>query len=95
MSSINETTTDALQEIIDDLTQIEFNVGLVTQAVANINANIIEYQYALNNMNDQYYNINNILPPPIYEYAADEDELRRDEAARTIQEAWVAYKLYE
>ena len=107
MSIINETTTDALQEIIDELTQIEFNVGAVNQAVANINANMINYQRALDNINEQYYNIDNIIPPPIYEYIDDEEELtimdgilaeeeaRRDEAARIIQGAWVTHKLYE
>ena len=107
MSSINETTTDALQEIIDELTQIEFNVGAVNQAVANINANMINYQHALNNINEQYYNIHNIIPPPIYEYIEDEEEptimdgilaeeeARRDEAARIIQGAWVTHKLYD
>lgn len=107
MSIINETTTDALQEIIDELTQIEFNVGAVNQAVATINANMINYQHALNNINEEYYNINNIIPPPIYEYVdADEaptimdgilaeEEARRDEAARIIQGAWVTHKLYD
>ena len=108
MSSINETTTDGLQGIIDELTQIEFNVGAVNQAVANINANMINYRYALNNINEGYYNINNnIIPPPIYEYIEDEEaptimdgilaeeEARRDEAARIIQGAWVTHKLYD
>ncbi len=107
MSSINETTTDALQGIIDELTQIEFNVGAVNQAVANINANMINYQYAINNINDEYYNINNIISPPIYEYIEDEEaptimdgiiaeeDARRDEAARIIQGAWVTRKLYD
>ena len=79
--------------IIDELTQIEINVGAVNQVVANINANMINYQHALNNINEQYYNINNIIPPPIYEYVEDaeeptimdgilaEEDARRDEAA--------------
>ena len=107
MSTINETTTNALQQIIDELTQIEFNVGAVNQAVANINANMINYQHALNNINEQYYNISNIIPPPIYEYSEDdeaptimdgilaEEDARRDEAARIIQGAWVTHKLYD
>ena len=105
MSTINE-TTDALQGIIDELTRIEFNVGAVNQAVANINTNMINYQMALNNINEQYYNINNIIPPPIYEYIEDdeptimdgilaEEDARRDEAARIIQGAWVTHKLYD
>ncbi len=107
MSSINETTTDALQVIIDELTQIEFNVGAVNQAVANISANMINYHHAINNINEQYYNINNIISPPIYEYIEAEEavtimdgilaeeEARRDEAARIIQGAWVTHKLYD
>ena len=105
MTCIND-TTDALQDIINELTQIEFNVGAVNQAVANINANMINYQQALNNINEQYYNINNILPPPIYEYIEDdeqtimdeilaEEDARRDEAARIIQGAWITKKLYD
>ena len=108
MSSIiiNEPEIDALQEIISELTQIEFNMIAVNQAVADINANMINYQHALNNINDDYYNINNILPPPIYEYNDEEEptimdgilaeeEARRDEAARIIQYAWVIKKLYD
>ena len=105
MSTINE-TTDALQGIIDELTRIEFNVGAVNQAVANINTNMINYQMALNNINEQYYNIGNIIPPPIYEYIEDDEptimdeilaaeDARRDEAARIIQGAWVTHKLYD
>ncbi len=105
MAYIND-TTDALQDIIDELTQIEFNVGAVNQAVAVINANMINYQHALNNINEQHYNINNIIPPPIYEYIEDdeqtimdgilaEEDARMDEAARIIQGAWITKKLYD
>lgn len=111
MSSINETdNVDALQAILNELAQIEANVDMVTQVVANINENMINYQYALNNINnindEYYYNINNILPPPIYEAYDEEEptimdgiladeETRRDEAARIIQSAWATHKLYD
>jgi len=107
MSSINDTTNvDALQEILDELVHIEANVDLMTRVVGNINMNIATYQHALNNINDDYYNINTILAPPIYEYNDEEEptimdgilaeeEARRDEAARIIQGAWVIKKLYD
>ena len=65
MSSINDTdNVDALQSILTELAQIEANVDMVTRVVTNINRNMINYQYGLNNMNnindDYYYNIDNI-----------------------------------
>ena len=110
MASDDACNVDALQSILAELAQIEANVDMVTQVVTNINRNMINYQYALNNINDindDYYNINNILPPPIYEHIEDEEEptimdgilaeeeTRRDAAARIIQSAWVTKKLYD
>jgi hypothetical protein len=107
MSFINDTTNvDALQEILDELIQIEANIDMATYVVANINRNMNNYQYALNNINDDYYNINNILPPPFFAPIEEdeeptimdgilaEEEARRDEAARIIQDAWMTKKLY-
>jgi len=108
MSSIHETdNVDALQAILNELTQIEANVDMVTHVVTNINRNMVNYQHALNNINDDYYNINNILPPPFFAPIEEEEEptimdgilaeedARRDEAARIIQGAWVTRKLYD
>ena len=108
MSDINF-TFDALEDIMEELTRIEFNIGAVNQAVANINRNMINYQYALNNINnnidEHYYNISNILPPPIFEAYDDEptimdgilaeEEARREDAARVIQAAWISRALYD
>jgi len=106
MSSTIIDTVDGLQEVFNDLIQIESHIADVNQAVANINANMINYQWALNNINDDYYNIiaNTILAPPIFYGDGEEptimdgilaeEDTRRNEAARIIQLAWVSKKLY-